>query len=159
MRAVGTGTPILCTESLEKGESPMEIQFVTSVAVITPDPEQSQQLYLETLGLPLADETGSGYFHSEDVPGTRHFGIWPLAQAAQACFGQDEWPEHLAVPQGSIEFEVADRAALDAAATELAAAGHDLLHSPREEPWGQVVARLLSTEGAIVGVSFAPSLH
>jgi catechol 2,3-dioxygenase-like lactoylglutathione lyase family enzyme len=137
----------------------MEIQFVTSVAVISPDPGRSQRLYLETLGLPLADESGSGYFHSEDVAGTRHFGIWPLAQAAQACFGQDEWPEHLATPQVSIEFEVADRAALDAAAEELAAAGHDLLHPPREEPWGQIVARLLSPEGAIVGVSFAPSLH
>lgn len=137
----------------------MEIQFVTSVAVIAPDPGRSRQLYVDTFGLPLADETGSGYLHSEEVPGTRHFGIWPLAQAAQACFGQDEWPAHLAVPQVSIEFEVADRAALDAAAEELTAAGHDLLHPPREEPWGQVVARLLSPEGAIVGVSFAPAMH
>jgi hypothetical protein len=46
-----------------------------------------------------------------------------------------------------------------AAAEELVGAGHDLLHPPREEPWGQVVARLLSPEGAIVGVSFAPMLH
>jgi catechol 2,3-dioxygenase-like lactoylglutathione lyase family enzyme len=137
----------------------MEIQFVTSVAVISPDPARSRQLYLEAFNLPLADESGSGYLHSGDVPGTRHFGIWPLTQAAQACFGQDEWPDHLAVPQVSIEFEVSDRAALDAAAEELAAAGHDLLHPPREEPWGQVVARLLSPEGAIVGLSFAPSLH
>ena len=132
---------------------------MTSVAVISPDPSRSQKLYMETLGLPLTDETGSGYFHSEDVAGTRHFGVWPLTQAAQACFGQDEWPEHLATPQVSIEFEVADRAAVDAAAEELAAAGHDLLHPPREEPWGQVVARLLSPEGAIVGISFAPFMH
>lgn len=137
----------------------MEIEFVTSVAIIAPDPEQSRRLYVDTIGLPLVDETGSGYLHGEEVAGTRHFGIWPLAQAAQACFGQDEWPGHLATPQVSIEFEVADRAALDAAAEDLAAAGHDLLHPPREEPWGQVVARLLSPEGAIVGVSFAPSLH
>ncbi len=137
----------------------MEIQFVTSVAVITSDPGRSRGLYVEELGLPLADESGSGYFHSEDVEGTRHFGIWPLPQAAQACFGQDDWPEHLAVPQVSIEFEVADRPALDAAADELVAGGHDLLHPPREEPWGQVVTRLLSPEGAIVGISFAPSLH
>jgi catechol 2,3-dioxygenase-like lactoylglutathione lyase family enzyme len=137
----------------------MEIQFVTSVAVISPDPEASRQLYVEQLGLPLADDGGSGYFHSEAVEGTRHFGIWPLTHAARACFGQDEWPKDVPVPQASIEFEVADRAALDAAAEELAAAGHRLLHPPREEPWGQVVARLLSPEGAIVGVSFAPSLH
>jgi catechol 2,3-dioxygenase-like lactoylglutathione lyase family enzyme len=137
----------------------VEIQFVTSVAVISADPGRSQELYMETLGLPLADESGSGYLHSEDVEGTRHFGIWPLTQAARACFGQDKWPEHLVTPQVSIEFEVVDRTALDAAARELTAAGHDLLHPPREEPWGQVVARLLSPEGAIVGVSFAPSLH
>jgi catechol 2,3-dioxygenase-like lactoylglutathione lyase family enzyme len=137
----------------------MDIQFVTSVAMISADPARSQKLYRDTIGLPLTDDSGSGYFHSEDVEGTRHFGIWPLTQAAQACFGQDDWPEHLAAPQVSIEFEVADRAALDTAADELEAAGHDLLHPPREEPWGQVVARLLSPEGAIVGVSFAPSLH
>jgi catechol 2,3-dioxygenase-like lactoylglutathione lyase family enzyme len=137
----------------------MEIQFVTSVAVIAPNPERSRRLYVETLGLPLADETGSGYVHGEDVAGTRHFGIWPLSQAAQACFGQDEWPADVPVPQASIEFEVADRAAVDAAAEELTVAGHQLLHPPREEPWGQVVARLLSPEGAIVGVSFAPMLH
>jgi catechol 2,3-dioxygenase-like lactoylglutathione lyase family enzyme len=137
----------------------MEIKFVTSIAVVAPDPEQSRRLYVDTLGLPLADETGSGYFHSDAVAGTRHFGIWPLSQAAQACFGQDEWPAAVPIPQASIEFEVADRAALDAAAEELTVAGHDLLHGPREEPWGQVVARLLSPEKAIVGVSFAPSLH
>jgi catechol 2,3-dioxygenase-like lactoylglutathione lyase family enzyme len=137
----------------------MEIQFVTSVAVIAPDPARSRRLYVETLGLPLADDSGSGYLHSEEVAGTRHFGIWPLSQAAQACFGQEKWPESHPVPQASIEFEVADRAALDAAAAELAAAGYELLHPPREEPWGQTVARLLSPEGAIVGVSFAPALH
>ncbi len=29
----------------------------------------------------------------------------------------------------------------------------------REEPWGQTVARLLSSEGSIIGISYAPSLH
>ena len=137
----------------------MDVQFVTSVAVVAPDPERSRRLYVDTIGLPLADETGSGYFHSEAVEGTKHLGVWPLAQAAQACFGTDEWPADVPVPQASIEFEVADREALDGAAEELAAAGHELLHGPREEPWGQVVARVLSPEGLIVGVSFAPALH
>ena len=35
----------------------MDIQFVTSVAVITPDPSRSRKLYLETFGLPLADDS------------------------------------------------------------------------------------------------------
>jgi uncharacterized glyoxalase superfamily protein PhnB len=46
-----------------------------------------------------------------------------------------------------------------AAAQELKQAGYELLHPAREEPWGQTVARLQSPEGAIVGISYAPSLH
>jgi catechol 2,3-dioxygenase-like lactoylglutathione lyase family enzyme len=137
----------------------MQIEFVTSVAVIAPDPARSRRLYVETLGLPLADDSGSGYLHSEAVAGTRHFGIWPLSHAARACFGEDEWPGDRPIPQVSIEFEVADRPALDAATDELLAAGHELIHPPREEPWGQIVARLQSPEDAIVGISFAPVLH
>jgi hypothetical protein len=37
--------------------------------------------------------------------------------------------------------------------------GHELLHPARDEPWGQTVARLQSPEGAIVGISYVPSLH
>ncbi|HEY1853149.1 MAG TPA: VOC family protein [Solirubrobacterales bacterium] len=136
----------------------MNIEFVTSVAVVTPDPAQSLQLYVDTLGLPLAS-SGGDYFHSEQVPGTKHFGVWPLSQAAEACFGDEQWPEHLAVPQVSIEFEVAGLDEVADASRELAAAGYELLHPVREEPWGQTVVRLLSPEGAIVGISFAPTLH
>jgi catechol 2,3-dioxygenase-like lactoylglutathione lyase family enzyme len=137
----------------------MEIEFVTSIAVIAPDPPRSRRLYIDTLGLPLADDGDSGYFHSDQVAGTRHFGVWPLSQAARACFGADEWPADVPLPQVSIEFEVADLDALAAAGEELVAAGHQLLHPPREEPWGQTVARLLSPEGAVVGISFAPMMH
>jgi catechol 2,3-dioxygenase-like lactoylglutathione lyase family enzyme len=134
----------------------MKIEFVSSVAVITPDPPQSRRLYVDTLGLPLG---GEGYLHSERIPGTKHFGIWPLSQAAEACFGDEEWPAHLAVPQVSIEFDVPDVTGVQAAADELAAAGYELLHPARQEPWGQTVARLLSPEGAIVGISHVPSMH
>jgi catechol 2,3-dioxygenase-like lactoylglutathione lyase family enzyme len=137
----------------------MKIEFVSSVAVITPDLPQSRRLYVDALGLPLAGQTGDGYLHSEEIPGTRHFGVWPLAQAAEACFGSERWPEELPVPQASVEFDVADVAAVQAAADELAAAGYELLHPVREEPWGQTVVRLLSPEGVIVGISFAPALH
>jgi catechol 2,3-dioxygenase-like lactoylglutathione lyase family enzyme len=136
----------------------MKIEFVTSIAVITPDPSQSLRLYVETLGLPLTSE-GGDYFHSEEVPGARHFGVWPLSQAAEACFGEEQWPAHLTVPQLSIEFEVADLTGVDDASEELAAAGYELLHPAREEPWGQTVVRLLSPEGAIVGISFVPEMH
>lgn len=137
----------------------MKIEFVSSIAVITPDPPQSRRLYVDTLGLPLTDPTGGGYLHSEQVPGTKHFGVWPISQAAQACFGEEQWPAGLALPQVSVEFDVADIANVRAAADELVAAGHELLHPVRQEPWGQTVVRLLSPEGAIIGISYVPSMH
>jgi catechol 2,3-dioxygenase-like lactoylglutathione lyase family enzyme len=136
----------------------MEIEFVSGFAVIAPDPARSRRLYVDTLGLPLTSE-GGDYFHSEQIPGTNHFGVWPLSQAAEARFGSEQWPEHLTVPQFSVEFDVANAAGVQAAADELAAAGYELLHPAREEPWGQSVARLLSPEGAIVGISYIPSMH
>jgi catechol 2,3-dioxygenase-like lactoylglutathione lyase family enzyme len=136
----------------------MEIEFVSGVAVIAPDPARSRSLYVDTLGLPLTSE-GGDYFHSEQIAGVKHFGVWPLSQAAQACFGTEQWPAHLAVPQVSVEFDVADVARVQDAADELAAAGHQLLHPPRQEPWGQTVVRLLSPEGAIVGISYIPAMH
>jgi len=136
----------------------MNIEFLATVAVITPDPINSRNLYVEALGLPLQGE-GDGYYHSEQIIGCKSFGIWPLSQAAQACFGTDQWPAERPVPQVSIEFDVADAAAVDPAARELEQAGYELLHGAREEPWGQTVARLQSLEGAIIGISYAPVLH
>jgi hypothetical protein len=85
--------------------------------------------------------------------------VWPLAQAAQACFGTPEWPADRPVPQASVEFEVEDPAAVEAAAAELAQRGYPLLHASRLEPWGQTVARLASPENLIVGISYAPWMH
>ncbi len=136
----------------------MDVQFITSVAMITPDPDVSRGLYVDALGLPLIAE-GDGYLHSEGIDGCTSFGVWPLTQAAQACFGTPDWPAERPVPQASIEFEVADPHAVQAAADELKGKGFVLLHDARTEPWGQTVARLQSIEGAIIGVSFAPSLH
>lgn len=136
----------------------MNIEFLATVAVIAPDPVSSRNLYVEALGLPLQGE-GDGYYHSEQIAGCKSFGIWPLSQAAQACFGTDQRPAGRPVPQVSIEFDVADAAAVDPAARELEQAGHELLHGAREEPWGQTVARLQSPEGAIIGISYAPVLH
>jgi len=137
----------------------MNILFIASVAVITADPERSRDLYVDALGLPLEGEPGDDYLHSERIGGANHFGIWPLSQAAQACFGTAEWPADHPVPQASIEFEVTNAAAVADAGAELEANGHRLLHSSRTEPWGQTVARLLSPEGLVVGVSYAPLLH
>jgi catechol 2,3-dioxygenase-like lactoylglutathione lyase family enzyme len=136
----------------------MKIEFLSTIAVIAPDPPASRKLYVDALGLPL--ESGGGeYHHSERIAGCKHFGVWPLSQAAEACFGTTQWPVDRAVPQVSIEFDVASAAAVQAAAQELQQAGYELLHLARREPWGQTVTRLQSPEGAIVGISYTPSLH
>jgi catechol 2,3-dioxygenase-like lactoylglutathione lyase family enzyme len=137
----------------------MDIQFIASIAVITPDPPKSRELFIDALGLPLEASPGSDYFHSERVGGSKHFGVWPLSQAARACFGTSDWPADRTVPQMSLEFEVRDADAVQSAAEELRRRGFTLLHDRREEPWGQTVARLQSQEGSIIGISFAPSLH
>ena len=114
----------------------MNIEFLSTVAVITPDTISSRKLYVEALGLPLEGQ-GDGYHHSEQVAGCKSYGIWPLSQAAQACFGTDEWPTARPVPQVSIEFDVTDAAAVGPAALELPQAGYELLHAARDEPWGR----------------------
>lgn len=136
----------------------MEIQFVASVAVITADASASRALYIDALGLPLKQLDGD-YFASEEIGGCKHFGVWPIEQAAEACFGTSTWPDGVAVPQVSIEFELADPAAVDDGIRELRSGGWQMLHDAKTEPWGQTVARLLSPEGAIVGLSYAPHLH
>ena len=136
----------------------MNIEFLSTVAVIAPDPPASQRLYVDALGLPLEGDDG-GYQHSEQIAGCKSFGIWPLSQAAAACFGTLNWPPERPVPQVSIEFDVPDAAAVGPATRELEEAGYELLHQPREEPWGQTVVRLQSPEGAIVGISYTPVLH
>jgi catechol 2,3-dioxygenase-like lactoylglutathione lyase family enzyme len=145
-------------ESLPEGRL-MDVQFIASVAVITPDPSVSRRLYVDALGLPLTGSEDDDYLHSEDIDGSKHFGVWPLTQVAQACFGTPEWPADRPVPQASIEFEVADADTVQFAANELREKGFTLLHEARTEPWGQTVARLQSSEGAIIGISYAPSMH
>jgi catechol 2,3-dioxygenase-like lactoylglutathione lyase family enzyme len=137
----------------------VNVQFIATVAVIAADPDASRRLYVDALGLPLQSQSGGDYVWTDKLDGAKHFAVWPLSQAAEACFGSSEWPADQPVPQVSIEFELADVASVRAACEELEAAGHALLHPPREEPWGQTVARLLSSDGAIVGICFTPSMH
>ncbi|MDH4169923.1 MAG: glyoxalase [Acidimicrobiia bacterium] len=133
----------------------MDILFVAGFGPIATDPTVSGSFYRDALGLPL--ETVSGdYLAVDGFDGAKHFGVWPLADAAESCFGTREWPDHLPVPQATVEFEVLDVAA---AVAELEGAGHTLIHGARTEPWGQVVARLLGPEGLLVGVCYCPWHH
>jgi quercetin dioxygenase-like cupin family protein len=136
----------------------VNIEFLSTVAVIAPNPSAGRDLYVGALGLPL-EGNGNDYHHSEQIAGCKSFGIWPLSQAAEACFGTPEWPAERPVPQVSIEFDVGNATAVGQAAQELEQAGFALLHPPRKESWGQTVARLQLTEGAIVGISYIPMFH
>jgi catechol 2,3-dioxygenase-like lactoylglutathione lyase family enzyme len=140
-------------------EGDVDIEFIATVAVIAPDPPASRRLYVDASGLPLQSQSGGDYVWTDKLEGAKHFAVWPLSQAAEACFGTSEWPADRPVPQVSIEFEVADVESVRTACDELEAAGHALLHPAREEPWGQTVARLQANEGSIVGISFIPSMH
>jgi catechol 2,3-dioxygenase-like lactoylglutathione lyase family enzyme len=137
----------------------MEILFISSVSVITAHVADTRKLLVETLGLPLKQHEGSDYYLSESIEGCKHFGAWPLLEAAKACFGADEWPRDRPVPQVSIEFEVASPDAVASGAQELEAKGYAVLHETRTEPWGQTVCRVLTPDGAILGISYAPWMH
>jgi catechol 2,3-dioxygenase-like lactoylglutathione lyase family enzyme len=136
----------------------MNVLFIASVAVVAADPPESRKLFIDAIGLPLEGEA-DGYYSSGNIAGSKHFGVWPLSQAADACFGTTKWPADRVVPQASIEFEVENAEAVAAAGAELQRAGFELLHPARTEPWGQTVTRLLTADGMIVGISYAPSFH
>ena len=85
----------------------------------TDDPAKSRALFVDALGLPLAGQAGDEYVFSDKIEGSKHFGIWPLAQAAQMCFGAPQWPADRTLPQVSIEFDVESEQAVAEAAREL----------------------------------------
>jgi catechol 2,3-dioxygenase-like lactoylglutathione lyase family enzyme len=133
----------------------MDVQFVSSIAPIVRDADAARLFYQDALGLSFEGDAG-GYLFTHTLEGTKHFGLWPLSEAASACFGTPQWPAEIAIPQASIEFEVADVAA---AAAELKAKGYRLIHEARTEPWAQITARLLSPEGLLVAVCYTPAFH
>jgi hypothetical protein len=130
----------------------MKVLFVAGFGPITRETEASTALYQDALGLSLAGD-GDGYVHTNELQGVKHFALWPLSQAAQSCFGTETWLEGVPIPQAWIEFDVDDVAA---ATDELTARGYTLLVAARTEPWGQIVTRLLSPEGMLVGITYTP---
>ncbi len=74
---------------------------------------------MEALGLPLHQAEGADFVFSEKLGGSKYFGVWPLSEAAKACFGTDRGLQSVPVPQVSIEFDVADAALVAPAAEEL----------------------------------------
>ena len=94
--------------------------------------------------------------YTGELDGVKHFALWPLSLAAVSCFGTEEWPAELPAPQAWIEFDVAN---IENATAELKSDGYKLLVAAKEEPWGQVVTRLLGPEGLLVGITHTPDLR
>ena len=136
----------------------MEIEFVAGFGPIVRDPGASREWWQQVLGRELP-QIAPDYHGVDDLAGVKAFSLWPLSQAAENTFGTNEWPADLPVPQAWIELDVASAAAVADGASELSAHGHRLLREPREEPWGQTTARLMSPEGLLVGISHTPWTH
>ena len=135
----------------------MKIVAIAGMAPITKDPSASRTLYAEILGLPL--KGAEDYQSMDNFEGAKHFGVWPLKLAARSCFGRDTWPSNVPEPTATIEFELSDAAAVQAAVEEMKAHGQKFVHEARLEPWGQTVARFVSPEGVLIGLSYAPCFH
>lgn len=135
----------------------MNIEGIAGFAVITETPDTSKALYRDVLRLPMREK--DDYLSMDRFPGANHFGVWPLHMAAKSCFDRDEWPAGVPRPQVTIEFELGDIESVHAAVAEMKEAGQAFVHEARLEPWGQTIARFLSPEGILVGLSFAPWLH
>ncbi|HEY98109.1 MAG TPA: glyoxalase [Dehalococcoidia bacterium] len=135
----------------------MKILFVAGFGPVVNHFDETRKLYRNVFGIPFK-EYENGYMFTEEgvLEGVKHFALWPLAHAAQNCFGEDTWPTDLPVPQAWIEFDVEN---VYEAANELKSQGYRLLFEPREEPWGQTVTRFLDPEGILVGITQTPWLR
>lgn len=133
----------------------VKVLFIAGFGPIARDLEESRKLYVDSLRLPLKEESG-GYLYTPDIPGAKHFASWPLTQAAQSCFGKESWPDDIPAPQAWLEFDVED---VEAATAALESSGYRMLVKNKKEPWGQVVSRFLSPEGLLVGITFTPLMR
>jgi len=130
----------------------LNILFVAGFGPIVQEREPSKKLYQQTFGIPFKEENG-GYLHIDGLEGVKSFGLWPLSQAAESCFGKDSWPAEIPIPQAWLEFDVEN---VEKATAELESRGYRMLIKNRKEPWGQTVTRFLSPEGLLVGITFTP---
>jgi len=130
----------------------IKVLFIAGFGPIVREATASRELYSQILGIRFKEEN-DGYLHTEALKGAKSFALWPLAQAAQSCFGTDSWPKDTPVPQAWLEFDVDD---VEKATAELQSRGHRMLVKNKKEPWGQIVSRFITSEGLLVGVTFTP---
>jgi hypothetical protein len=128
------------------------ILFIAGFGPIVPDRGTSKALYGEVLDIRFKEEK-DGYLHTESLEGAKNFGLWPLSQAAQSCFGTASWPHGVPRPQAWLEFDVQN---VEEATEALEQLGYQMLVKNRQEPWGQTVSRFLSPEGLLIGITYTP---
>jgi len=133
----------------------LKVLFVAGFGPIVGDVSASRRLYSETLGIRFKEEDGE-YLHTESLQCAKTFALWPLAQAAQSCFGRETWPDEVPPPHAWCEFDVDS---VEAATAELEARGYRMLVKNRREPWGQTVSRFLSPEGILIGITYTPAFR
>nr|WP_113867387.1 glyoxalase [Brenneria salicis]NMN91977.1 hypothetical protein [Brenneria salicis ATCC 15712 = DSM 30166]RBP61284.1 hypothetical protein DES54_12426 [Brenneria salicis ATCC 15712 = DSM 30166]RLM30287.1 glyoxalase [Brenneria salicis ATCC 15712 = DSM 30166] len=135
----------------------VHVLFIAGFGPIVKSVPTGYSFYVETLALPLKPLEGNrDYLVTDALDGVKHFALWPLEQASESCFGREQWPTELPVPQSWLEFEVSDMAQATQAIKDQ---GYPLLVENRLEPWGQKVTRFLSPEGMLVGVTYTPWLR
>jgi hypothetical protein len=76
----------------------MKVAFVAGFGPIVRDTDASRAFWGDGLGVAL-EEASPGYWTNDDLEGMNAFALWPLSQAAEACFGKDAWPADLPEPQ------------------------------------------------------------
>lgn len=133
----------------------IKILFIAGFGPIVRDRVASRKLYNQTLGIDFTEEAG-GYLHTETLKGANSFALWPLAHAAQSCFGKESWPDDVPVPQAWLEFDVDN---VETATAQLESQGYPMLIKSKKEPWGQTVSRFLTPEGLLVGITFTPAMR
>ena len=133
----------------------LKVLFIAGLVPSSATRKKSRKLYRDVLGIHFKEGSG-GYLHTEAVTGAKTFALWPLSQAAQSCFGKDSWPEAIPIPQAWLEFDVES---VESATAILESEGYRILVKNKKEPWGQIVSRLISPEGLLVGITFTPSMR
>lgn len=132
----------------------MKILFVAGFGPIVRDQAGSESLYVDTLGIEF--ERDGEYLHTQKLDGTKHFALWPLSQAAISCFGVKQWPKDVPQPQAWLEMDVDN---ILSATSELQQHGYTVLVQAREEVWGQIVTRMLTPEGILLGLTYTPQMR
>ena len=138
-----------------QAEGKIKVLFIAGFGPIVRETAESRKLYGEALGIHFKEESGE-YLHTEALQGAKTFALWPLSQAALSCFGDESWPEDIPVPQAWLELDVDS---VESATADLESRGYRILVKNKQEPWGQMVTRLLSPEGLLVGVTFTPAMR